>query len=120
MTFEVIILPRAEADMERNARWWAEHHSIAQAVEWFEYVQAQSNALGLAQVTVRSRRSIDNEVCGLSAGRLDDCLRRCTDANLNLARVQSDVVLIDGNHAVALVRGQMIHLALVGRSTIEG
>ena len=31
--------------MERNARWWAEHHSIAQAVEWFECVHNQLKSL---------------------------------------------------------------------------
>jgi hypothetical protein len=30
--YAVKILPRAEEDIERNARWWAEHHSFGQAV----------------------------------------------------------------------------------------
>lgn len=58
MTFEVIILPRAEADMERNARWWAEHHSIAQAVEWFEYLHNQLKSL--ADNPERHGLSIEN------------------------------------------------------------
>ena len=35
MTFHVRILPRAIEDIERNARWWAEHHSIEEGVRWF-------------------------------------------------------------------------------------
>jgi plasmid stabilization system protein ParE len=39
--FSVTILPRAEADIERNARWWAEHHDADQAVKWFFAVREQ-------------------------------------------------------------------------------
>lgn len=31
MKFRVVILPRAEKDIEANARWWAENHSLEQA-----------------------------------------------------------------------------------------
>ena len=33
----VIILPRAEEDIERNARWWAQHHDAAQAANYWLY-----------------------------------------------------------------------------------
>lgn len=32
MTYRVILLPRAERDIEANARWWAENHSVDQAI----------------------------------------------------------------------------------------
>jgi plasmid stabilization system protein ParE len=37
----VTILPHAEADIECNAQWWAEHHSVDQAVKWFFAVRSQ-------------------------------------------------------------------------------
>ncbi len=38
MTFHVIVDDRAIADIERNAEWWAEHHSPTQAKRWYEAV----------------------------------------------------------------------------------
>jgi plasmid stabilization system protein ParE len=39
--FTVIISPRAENDIEHNARWWAEHHNAAEAAVWFYSVRRQ-------------------------------------------------------------------------------
>jgi len=41
MTFRVILLPRAAADIESNARWWAEHHSVEQTTRWFDSIYEQ-------------------------------------------------------------------------------
>ena len=41
MRYVVKILPRAEADIERNSQWWADHHNIDQAVKWFFAVRSQ-------------------------------------------------------------------------------
>lgn len=45
MKFRVIIMPRAEADIEVNARWWAAHHSVQQSVLWFDAVHEQLKSL---------------------------------------------------------------------------
>lgn len=45
MTFRVILLDQAEADIEANARWWATHHSVEQAANWFEAVHRQLKSL---------------------------------------------------------------------------
>ncbi len=45
MSFQVRILPRAERDIEGNAQWWADHHSVEQAVRWFYAVHDQLKAL---------------------------------------------------------------------------
>ena len=45
MTFTVRILPRAEADIERNAQWWADNHSVEQAARWFFAVREQLKTL---------------------------------------------------------------------------
>jgi plasmid stabilization system protein ParE len=47
MTFRVIILPRAIAEIEANAQWWAVNHSIRQAVVWFELVYQQLHSIAL-------------------------------------------------------------------------
>ena len=41
MSFRVVVLPRAEADIERNAEWWDTNHSAEQASRWLFRVQAQ-------------------------------------------------------------------------------
>lgn len=45
MTFRVIILPQAHRDTDRNADWWAENHSVEQALRWSDEVYAQIEAL---------------------------------------------------------------------------
>ena len=46
MSFPVTILPRAEADVERNADWWARNHSAEQASRWLYAVRDQLQTLG--------------------------------------------------------------------------
>lgn len=41
MTFRVSILPRARRDIDRNADWWADHHSVEQALRWSDAVYDQ-------------------------------------------------------------------------------
>ena len=45
MTFRVILLDQAEADIETHARWWATHHSVEQAAHWFDTVHEQLKSL---------------------------------------------------------------------------
>jgi len=45
MTFRVIILPQAQRDIDRNADWWAEHHSVEQALQWSDTVYDQIETL---------------------------------------------------------------------------
>ncbi len=45
MKFRVILLPRAEADIEANAHWWAENHSVVQAARWLSAVHNQLKTL---------------------------------------------------------------------------
>ena len=45
MTFGVVILPQAHRDIDRNAAWWAENHSIEQALRWSDAVYDQIETL---------------------------------------------------------------------------
>lgn len=45
MTFRVIILPQAQVDIERNADWWACHHSVEQSLRWVDVIFEQLDAL---------------------------------------------------------------------------
>ena len=45
MTFHVILLNRAEADIEANALWWAQRHSMEQAAIWFDTIHEQLKSL---------------------------------------------------------------------------
>ena len=36
--YSVIVHERAMQDIERNAAWWAKHHSAAQAIMWYETI----------------------------------------------------------------------------------
>lgn len=47
MTYRVVLLPRAEADLESNARWWATHHSTEQAARWLDAMHDQLARLSL-------------------------------------------------------------------------
>lgn len=46
-TFRVILLPRAEEDIEANAQWWATHHSVEQAARWFDAIHEQLKSLAI-------------------------------------------------------------------------
>lgn len=56
--FRVIILPRAEADIESAANWWAKHHSPRQAKKWFDTIHEQLKSL--AQFPVGNGLSAEN------------------------------------------------------------
>lgn len=47
MSLRLVISERAHDDIERNACWWAEHHSIDEAFQWQHYVYQQ-----LAEIVV--------------------------------------------------------------------
>jgi hypothetical protein len=42
----VLVSARAALDIQRNAEWWAAHHSRLQAAEWFYCVYDQLEAIG--------------------------------------------------------------------------
>lgn len=41
MIFRIVVGPIAKCDIQRNADWWADNHSIDQAVEWVGAVETQ-------------------------------------------------------------------------------
>ena len=41
MEFKVRVSPSAKSDIERNAFWWAEHHSLDQSLEWIQAIENQ-------------------------------------------------------------------------------
>ncbi len=45
MSFVVVYSEQAEADLFRNADWWARNHSLEQALEWERVVQEQVETL---------------------------------------------------------------------------
>lgn len=45
MSLTVRFTERAKADVSRNAQWWAEHHSLEQAIKWKDAVWEQMLAL---------------------------------------------------------------------------
>jgi plasmid stabilization system protein ParE len=62
MSFEVINTARAEADILRNAHWWAEHHSKPQAVVWVNTLRQQFRTL--AEMPERFSLAPENEQFG--------------------------------------------------------
>ncbi len=58
MTYRVRQTVRADEDIERNARWWAEHHSERQAIKWFFAIQEQLKTL--SQMLERYPLSLEN------------------------------------------------------------
>ena len=63
MTFTVIILPRAESDIARNADWWAENRSLEQALEWTSAVQSKIESLSVSPARCRLARENDQFDC---------------------------------------------------------
>lgn len=45
MKYFVFILPQARRDIDRNADWWAEHHSVEQALRWSDAIYDQIASL---------------------------------------------------------------------------
>ena len=44
MSFVVRITDQAEADIDRNAIWWADNHSVEQAITWIQTIRQQLKA----------------------------------------------------------------------------
>jgi hypothetical protein len=38
MKFSVLILPKAMRDIDRNVNWWAEQHSVDEALRWSDAI----------------------------------------------------------------------------------
>lgn len=79
MSFVVQITDTALADIERNADWWAEHHSVEQALIWFAAVQEQILSLDnmperfpLAPENVRFQMDLREKIVGVGP-RPNDC-----------------------------------------------
>ena len=45
MKHRLTILPQAQADVQRNAEWWAHHHSSEQAALWLDTIQFQLESI---------------------------------------------------------------------------
>lgn len=45
MKNRLTVTPRARRDIDRNADWWADHHSIEQALKWSDAVYDQLESL---------------------------------------------------------------------------
>ena len=45
MSFVVRVTPEAQASISDHARWWADHHSVAEAMVWFEVAFQRLDAL---------------------------------------------------------------------------
>ncbi|REJ90573.1 MAG: hypothetical protein DWQ34_17020 [Planctomycetota bacterium] len=45
MKFSVSILPQARRDTDRNVDWWAENHSVEEALRWSDAVCDQISTL---------------------------------------------------------------------------
>jgi plasmid stabilization system protein ParE len=45
MKYRLTVTPRAKDDIDRNANWWADHHSIEQALKWSDAVYDQLESL---------------------------------------------------------------------------
>jgi len=43
--FQVVVGPIAKEDLSRNANWWADNHSVDQAVKWIDAVELQLHDL---------------------------------------------------------------------------
>lgn len=45
MKYRLVITPQARADIDRNADWWAIHHSVTEAIDWLRTVYTQLDDL---------------------------------------------------------------------------
>lgn len=45
MNYGLVLTARARADILRNAEWWAENHSLDQAIVWFDSIYEQLEGL---------------------------------------------------------------------------
>jgi plasmid stabilization system protein ParE len=45
MNYGLVLTARARADILRNAEWWAENHSLDQAIAWFDSIYEQLEGL---------------------------------------------------------------------------
>lgn len=76
MIFRVAVLPQARRDIDRNADWWAGHHSVEQALRWSDAVYDQIETLaecpeghGLSAENVDFPYEIRDKLLGLGSRR---------------------------------------------------
>ena len=62
MTFRVIVDDKAIDDIERNALWWAENHSPAEALRWYELAFKKIHSLD--ELPTRHALSRENDDFG--------------------------------------------------------
>jgi plasmid stabilization system protein ParE len=43
--YQLIVTSEARSDIDRNADWWAEHHSIEQSIAWTKAIYQQLESL---------------------------------------------------------------------------
>lgn len=43
--YQLIVTSEARSDIDRNADWWAEHHSVEQAIAWTKAIYQQLESL---------------------------------------------------------------------------
>lgn len=74
MRFRVSIKETAHEDIQRNALWWAEHHSVEQAIRWKDAIYRQIRTLEtmpkrhpLAPENSKFRYDIDEKPVGLGS-----------------------------------------------------
>src|SRR5262245_31569978 len=69
MSYEVELSQRALTDLIRNASWWATHHSVEQALRWYDDFRAA--IASLAETPQRYRLARENSKCEFEIRELD-------------------------------------------------
>lgn len=74
MKFRLNITTRARDDITRNAAWWAEHHSLDEALHWYDTIYQQLDTLlelpeshGLSAENDDFRTELRDKLVGLGA-----------------------------------------------------
>ena len=98
MKYRVQIHPDAMEDIRRNARWWADNHSNAQALVWYEH--ALASLYGLDHLPERHAVSCEN----------DEFSYEIRDALFGLGSRPS-------YRAIFTIQGDTVHVLTVRRGT---
>jgi plasmid stabilization system protein ParE len=96
MTYQIIVMPRAEREAQTNRDWWAANRSLEQATRWYE--EFSKSVLSLEQNPDRCALAAETEHFPYKVRQLNFGIGRKSTHRLVFTIRAKDVVILRVRH----------------------